>query len=99
MNDLKEYIDRKFAELKEAMELNAKQILTTREAAKFLGLSVDRVYRLAEAGTLPSSRPNGKHLYFSRKALEAWMLGQPRLTTAQLKEKAGKHIRSINHLI
>ena len=96
MNELKEYIDRKFAELTAAMELNAKQIFTTREAAKFLGLSVDRVYRLAEAGTLPSSRPNGKHLYFSRKALEAWMMGQPRLTTAQLREKAGKHVRSIN---
>ena len=97
MNELKEYIDRKFAELTAAMELNAKQILTTREAAKFLGLSVDRVYRLAEAGTLPSSRPNGKHLYFSRKALEAWMMGQPRLTTAQLREKAGKHIRNLTH--
>lgn len=97
MNDLKEYIDRKFAELTAAMELNAKQILTTREAAKFLGLSVDRVYRLAEAGTLPSSRPNGKHLYFSRKALEAWMMGQPRLTTAQIKEKAGKHVRNLTH--
>lgn len=97
MNELKEYIDRKFAELTAAMELNAKQIFTTREAAKFLGLSVDRVYRLAEAGTLPSSRPNGKHLYFSRKALEAWMMGQPRLTTAQIKEKAGKHVRNLTH--
>ena len=97
MNEWKEYIDAKFAELTAAMELNAKQILTTREAAKFLGLSVDRVYRLAEAGTLPSSRPNGKHLYFSRKALEAWMMGQPRLTTAQLREKAGKHIRNLTH--
>ena len=97
MNELKEYIDRKFAELTAAMELSSKQILTTREAARFLGLSVDRVYRLAEAGTLPSSRPNGKRLYFSRKALEAWMLGQPRLTTAQIKEKAGKHIRNLTH--
>ena len=95
MKELKEYIDRKFAELTAAMELSSKQILTTREAARFLGLSVDRVYRLAEAGTLPSSRPNGKHLYFSRKALEAWMLGQPRLTTAQMKEKAGKHVRKL----
>ena len=97
MNEWKNYIDAKFAELKEAMELSSKQILTTREAAKFLGLSVDRVYRLAEAGTLPSSRPNGKHLYFSRKALETWMMGQPRLTTAQIKEKAGKHIRTLTH--
>ena len=95
MNELKNYFDFKFEELREAMELSSKQILTTREAAKFLGLSVDRVYRLAEAGTLPSSRPNGKHLYFSRKALEAWMMGQPRLTTAQIKEKAGKHVRKL----
>ena len=97
MNELKNYFDFKFEELREAMELSSKQILTTREAAKFLGLSVDRVYRLAEAGTLPSSRPNGKHLYFSRKALEAWMMGQPRLTTAQIKEKAGKHVRNLTH--
>ena len=95
MNELKKYIDAKFEELREAMELSSKQILTTREAAKFLGLSVDRVYRLAEAGTLPSSRPNGKHLYFSRQALEAWMMGQPRLSTAQLKEKAEKHVRKL----
>ena len=97
MDEWKNYFDSKFEELREAMELNGKQILTTREAAKFLGLSVDRVYRLAEAGTLPSSRPNGKHLYFSRKALEAWMMGQPRLTTAQIKEKAGKHVRNLTH--
>ena len=97
MDEWKNYFDSKFEELREAMELNGKQILTTREAAKFLGLSVDRVYRLAEAGTLPSSRPNGKHLYFSHKALEAWMMGQPRLTTAQIKEKAGKHVRNLTH--
>ena len=46
--------------------------LTTGEAARYLGVSVDKVRELDESGELRASRTKGKHRRFSRKALDAY---------------------------
>jgi excisionase family DNA binding protein len=51
-----------------------KRVLTTIEAATFLGISKAYLYRLTSAGVVPYSKPNGKKLFFDREALEMWML-------------------------
>ena len=47
--------------------------LTTSEAARYLGVSVDKIRELDESGELRASRTKGKHRRFSRKALDAYL--------------------------
>lgn len=50
-----------------------KQWFTTSEAARYLGVSVDKVRQLDESGELKASRTEGKHRRFARKALDAYL--------------------------
>lgn len=47
--------------------------LTTSEAARYLGVSVDKMRELDASGELRASRTKGKHRRFSRKALDAYV--------------------------
>ena len=47
--------------------------LTTSEAARYLGVSVDKMRELDESGELRASRTKGGHRRFSRKALDAYL--------------------------
>lgn len=48
-----------------------KQILNSREAAKYLGVSVKKIYRLVRSG-LPYFR-NDRKLFFERQSLKEWI--------------------------
>ena len=50
-----------------------KQWFTTSEAARYLGVSVDKVRQLDESGELKASRTEGKHRRFARRALDAYL--------------------------
>ena len=50
-----------------------KKWFSTSEAARYLGVSVDKVRQLDESGELPAERTKGGHRRFSRKALDAYL--------------------------
>ena len=37
------------------------------------GMSKSHIYKLTSANQIPHYKPNGKHLYFDRAEVEAWM--------------------------
>jgi excisionase family DNA binding protein len=49
-------------------------VLTAREAASFLRISMDSLYAAANRGDLPVRRI-GRRMLFSRRALVAWLEG------------------------
>ncbi|HEY3372819.1 MAG TPA: helix-turn-helix domain-containing protein [Prolixibacteraceae bacterium] len=53
-----------------------KEVLNSKEAAIYLGLSRDYVGRLARKGKFPAFRPNNGRLYFKRMDLYNWMLSR-----------------------
>ena len=64
----------------EALEHNAllagianKKVLTTQEAAIYLGWSMSYLYKKTALKEVPHYCPMGKTLYFDRLELEAWM--------------------------
>lgn len=65
-----------------------KEVLTLEEAATFSGLSRSYIYKLTAAGDIPHYKPNGKHLYFDRKELEAWLLRNRVSTNEEIRGKA-----------
>jgi excisionase family DNA binding protein len=58
----------------ETATIYTKRVLTTDEAAEFLGFKKSYLFRLTSSGIIPYSKPNGKRLFFEREKLEEWML-------------------------
>src|SRR2546426_328197 len=50
-----------------------KKWFSASEAARYLGVSVDKVRQLDASGELPAERTKGGHRRFSRKALDAYL--------------------------
>ena len=60
------------------MKTKPKQWFSASEAARYLGVSVDKVRQLDESGELPAERTKGGHRRFSRRALDAYLANQGR---------------------
>lgn len=50
-----------------------KEVLTSQEAAKYMGISMSYMYKLTMDRTLPHYKPLGKMVYFNRRELEEWL--------------------------
>lgn len=67
--DLKQLADY----ITENMQIYSKTVLTTDEAARFLGISKSYLYKLTMKMEIPFYKPTGKVCYFNRSELETWM--------------------------
>ena len=67
-----------------------KAVLTSDEAAAYMGISKSYLYKLTMKGAVPHYKPMGKMCYFNRNELEKW-LQQNRIATAQeIKDEANR---------
>ena len=51
-----------------------RNLMTTTEAAKYLGLRPSYLYKLMMRRAIPYYKPNGKLVYFNRKELCKWVM-------------------------
>ncbi len=51
----------------------AKEVLTSTEAARYMGISMSHLYKLTMRGDIPHYKPTGKLCYFNRKEVEEWL--------------------------
>lgn len=65
-----------------------KEVLTTEEAAAYMGMRKSYLYKLTMNKKIPHYKPLGKVCYFQRKELEAWLLSNRVATDEELSEKA-----------
>ncbi|MBD5391270.1 helix-turn-helix domain-containing protein [bacterium] len=65
-----------------------KEILTLEETAEYTGLTKSTLYKLTHERQIPFSKPGGKMLFFSRQALDQWMMSNPVATDAELNSRA-----------
>ncbi len=56
-----------------AVEQMLREVLDIRQAAEYLGISADTLYRYASEGTVPAFRL-GNRWKFKRSLLDAWMV-------------------------
>ena len=62
--------------------------LTTKQAAAYLGLSVNALYKLSWRKVIPHYAPLGKKLLFRQSELDAWVQSYRVATTDELEAKA-----------
>ena len=52
---------------------NTKEVLTSEEAARYMGISRSHLYKLTHRQEIPHFKPTGKVIYFNRAELEEWV--------------------------
>jgi excisionase family DNA binding protein len=66
-----------------------KEVLTSEEAAKYLGVSKSCLYKWTMSRQIPHYKsPTGKMCFFNRKEIEAWMQSQRVATEDDLQQQA-----------
>ena len=65
-----------------------KVMLTTDEAAAYLGVSKSYIYRLTSRNEIPCYKPLGKMCYFDRSELEEWIRSNRAATGAEISQQA-----------
>lgn len=65
-----------------------KEVLTSEEAAKYMGISKSYLYKLTMKQQIPHFKPMGKMCYFNRLELEQWLQSNRITTEAEISQKA-----------
>ena len=71
------------------------KLLTIREAAEILHLSVPTVYGLVQRSEVPVSK-RGKRLYFSKQEIVSWIMAGRKKTVAEHEEETDQFIQTRN---
>lgn len=65
-----------------------KEVLTSDEAAKYMGISKSYLYKLTMRQQIPHYKPMGKLCYFNRQELEQWLQSNRVATDNELNDRA-----------
>lgn len=66
--------EKELADLITANIINTtKEVLTSEEVAKYMGISKSYLYKLTMNRQIPHYKPTGKLCYFNRHELEEWL--------------------------
>ena len=76
---------------KESLSIENEQLLTIKEAAEFLHLSVPTLYGYVSKSAIPVSK-QGKRLYFSKQELTEWVKTGRKKTIAEISAEANTYL-------
>ena len=70
------------------VSLNTKEVLTSDEAPRYLGISKSYLYKLTMKQAIPHYKPMGKMCYFNRVELESWLQSNRVATADEISQQA-----------
>lgn len=73
-----------------------KEVLTSEEAARYMGISKSYLYKLTMRREIPYYKPLGKMCYFNRVELEQWLQSVRCATETEINEKVNKKLAERN---
>lgn len=65
-----------------------KEVLTSDEAAQYMGISKSYLYKLTMRQQIPHFKPMGKMCYFNRLELEGWLQSNRVATAEEISQQA-----------
>lgn len=69
-----------------------KEVLTSDEAARYMGVSKSYLYKLTMNQQIPHYKPMGKMCYFNRQELEQWLQNNRVATTDEIEQRAANYL-------
>lgn len=76
-----------------------KEVLTSDEAARYMGISKSYLYKLTMKQEIPHFKPMGKMCYFNRVELEQWLQSNRVATSSEISQKANAYCMKKGGLI
>lgn len=76
----------------EALLQSQKTVLNFDEVAAYTGLSKSYLYKLTSTGGIPCFKPQGKHIYFSKKEVDQWLLQNRKATNVEIENEAASFV-------
>ena len=70
----------------------SKEVLTSDEAARYMGISKSYLYKLTMRREIPHFKPMGKMCYFNRAELEQWLQSNRVATSSEISQKANAYL-------
>lgn len=77
----------------------SKQVLTPNEAANYIGVSKNYLYKLTSKNRIPYYKPEGKQIYFDKDELNAWLCRNPQKTRSQIESEAIEFMAQNNFIV
>ena len=68
-----------------------KEVLTSDEAARYMGISMSYLYKLTMRGIIPHYKPMGKMCYFNRLELERWLQQNRVASSTEIADAANRY--------
>ena len=68
--------------------LAAKNVLTFEDVVALTGFSKNYIYQLMSRKVIPYSKPGGRKVFFSRKAIEEWLMSNPISSDGMISNEA-----------
>ena len=65
-----------------------KEVLTSDEAARYMGVSKSYLYKLTMTQQIPHYKPMGKMCYFNREELQNWLQSNRVATADEISQQA-----------
>jgi excisionase family DNA binding protein len=65
-----------------------KEVLTSDEVARYMGISKSYLYKLTMRGDIPHYKPMGKICYFNRQEVEQWLQRNKVATNEEIEKQA-----------
>lgn len=69
----------------------SKEVLTSDEASRYLGISKSYLYKLTMQQKIPHYKPLGKMCYFNREELERWLQTNRVATDEEISQQAQQY--------
>lgn len=95
--DLKEERKKELLFLADSLSIYSKEILSFREAAKYMGLSESFLYKLSSTRKIAHSKPNNKLIFFKKKDLDSWLLQNPIQSAKQVEQEVEDYLSRKNN--
>ena len=74
------------------MENLKNPLLTTEEAAAYLGLKKSYLHKLMMHRTIPYYKPNNKLCFFSKADLDHWLMGNRIASKEEIEQQAQQYL-------
>ena len=83
---------------KQQISTSERVLLTTTEAAHYLGVKPSYLYKMMMRRVIPYYKPGGKLCFFSREDLDAWLTSIRIKSQSEIESEAARYIvsREIN---
>lgn len=89
--------DKELQQLANLLGIYSKEVLSFKEAARYMGVSESFLYKLSSSRKIAHSKPNNKLIFFKKEDLNDWLLQNPIKTANEVQQNVENYLLHKNN--